>query len=100
MITLKHYAIAAVLAGSLALPVAGAHAAGETHGNNAAATTGAAAETITPNVFKSLDTDKSGTLSEAEFNKLDNTTVDFSEIDVNGDGTLTLAEVQTTKTHD
>lgn len=97
MITIKHYAIAAILAGALAVPFTGAHAADDKHtGAHTETNVNVSSEAITPTVFQSLDTDKSGTLTEAEFSKLD-TSVEFSEADSNGDGTLTLAEVQIKK---
>lgn len=97
MIKIKHYAMVAILAGALAAPASGAYAAGEKHtGAHTSTNVNASAEAVTPTVFKSLDTDKSGTLTQAEFGKLE-TSVEFSEVDSNGDGTLALAEVQVQK---
>ncbi len=89
----KTYAFAALLTGALALPVASANA------ENSAATSVDAATTttsgaITSRTFQSLDTDRSGSLSEAEFSKYSASGMDFDEADVNGDGRLTLSEAQ------
>ena len=90
----KTYAIAAILAGAFALPLASANAAGNsgstTSGTSASAGTGA----ITSQTFKSLDADRSGTLSKSEFEKYSGT-ANFDKADANGDGNLTLSEAQT-----
>lgn len=89
----KTYAIAAVMAGALALPLAAANAEGY-GGNDGSAAGAAAGGAITSQSFKALDTDRSGTLSEAEFSKYSGASVDFKQADSNGDGRLTLSEVQ------
>jgi hypothetical protein len=94
MKNLKTYAVAAILAGAFALPLASANAAGNsgtTSGASASAGTGA----ITSQTFKSLDADRSGTLSKSEFEKYSGTTANFDKADANGDGNLTLSEAQT-----
>lgn len=89
----KTYAFAALLTGALALPVASAQA------ENSAATsvdskTTTTSGAITSPTFQSLDMDKSGSLSEAEFSKYSSAGADFDKADVNGDGRLTLSEAQ------
>ena len=87
----KSYAFAAALvAGALALPLAAVHAEST---DKSAATNSSGA--ITSQTFKALDTDKSGTLSESEFKNYSAANADFSSIDANGDGRLTLSEAQT-----
>ena len=88
----KTYAFAALLTGALALPVASANAEGYKKDQGASATTSGA---ITSQTFKSLDADKSGSLSETEFQKFSAASVNFDDADVNGDGRLTLSEAQT-----
>jgi Ca2+-binding EF-hand superfamily protein len=87
----KHYAFAAVLAGVIALPLAAANAESATDKNAAENASGA----ITSQTFKSLDADKSGSLSESEFSQYSAANVDFKQVDANGDGRLTLSEAQT-----
>lgn len=89
----KTYAFAALLTGALALPLASANAEGYKKDQGASATTTSGA--ITSQTFKSLDADKSGSLSESEFNKYSAASVNFDDADTNGDGRLTLSEAQT-----
>lgn len=86
----KTYAFAALLAGAMALPLAGAHA----EGNKTSNADAARADVAVSKTFKTLDTDKSGSLSEAEFNAYTNASVGFDDADANGDGKLTLSELQ------
>ena len=94
MKNLNTYAIAAILAGALALPLAAANAAGDSAGATTSATSSGSAA-ITSQTFKSLDADKSGSLSKSEFEKYSGTTANFDQADANGDGRLTLSEAQT-----
>src|SRR5688572_29737108 len=87
----KRYAFSALLVGALALPIASAKA--EESANNAGAANASGA--ITSQTFKSLDSDKSGTLSESEFSKFSEANIEFDKVDANGDGRLTLSEAQT-----
>lgn len=87
----KTYAFAALLTGALALPVASANAENSAATSVDSATTSGA---ITSRTFQSLDADRSGSLSEAEFSKYSASGVDFDKADVNGDGRLTLSEAQ------
>lgn len=90
MTNLKSYTFAAILAAALALPLAGANAEGnKTRDQNASASGAVSSQT-----FKSLDTDKSGTLSEAEFSAYESASVGFGDADRNSDGKLTLSELQ------
>lgn len=97
MKNIKTYAIAAVMAGALALPLASANAEG--YGSKDGAAAGASANgAITSQTFKALDTDRSGSLSEAEFQKYSGGAVNFKQADANGDGRLTLSEAQSVPT--
>ncbi len=94
MTNFKTYAFAALLAGAMALPLAGAHA----EGNKTSNADSARANVAASQTFKTLDTDKSGSLSEAEFNAYTNASVGFDDADTNGDGKLTLSELQNVPT--
>lgn len=91
----KTYAFfAALLAGTMTLPIADAKAEGYKSSDKTSATT----TTSSGQTFKSLDSDKSGSLSESEFNAYSNTSVGFDDADANGDGKLTLSELQNVPT--
>ncbi len=82
----------ALLAGVLALPLAnGAHAEGTKVEKNAA-TTGSSE--LNSQTFKALDTDRSGALTEEEYNEMPNASVSFKNADANSDGKLTLSELR------
>lgn len=84
----KTYAVAALIAGAGALPIAGAQAEGYAKKDHSASTA------ISSQTFSKLDTDRSGTLSETEYSQDTSASVDFDKADSNSDGTLTLAEAQ------
>lgn len=88
----RTYAFAALLTGALAFPVASANA--ETSATSVDAQTTTTSGAITSRTFQSLDMDRSGSLSEAEFSKYSAAGTDFDAADVNGDGRLTLSEAQ------
>lgn len=88
----KTYAFTALLTGALALPVASAKAESTATSVDPQTTTTSGA--ITSRTFQSLDMDRSGALSEAEFSKYSPAGTDFDRADVNGDGNLTLSEAQ------
>jgi|GEM_PF-2201696 len=92
----KTYAFAALLTGALALPLASANAEGYTNKGASAETSASGA--ITSQIFKALDTDRSGSLSESEFDKYSEAPMGFDDADSNGDGKLTLSEVQSVPT--
>lgn len=94
--TMKDYTFAAVMAGVLALPLA-AHAEGT------ASKTGASNATSAEQTFNAMDTDRSGSVSEAEFithmqskeNKGPEEAANkFSALDTDNNDRLTLAEVK------
>ena len=90
MKTFKTYAIAALLAGTFALPFSGAHAEG--YGKDK--TNAPASDTISSEKFRTLDTDKSGSLSQSEFKASSLASADFDSVDSNSDGKLTISELQ------
>jgi hypothetical protein len=94
----KDYTFGAILAGVLAMPIA-AHAEGNS------ANKGATANPPTTNeqTFNTLDTDRSGAVSEAEYLvhaqqaqnlQADEATTEFQKLDANKDNRLTLAELK------
>jgi hypothetical protein len=95
MKNLKTYAIAAILAGAFALPLGSANAAGNSGSTTSGTSASAGAGAITSQTFKTLDADRSGSLSKSEFEKYSGTTANFDKADANGDGNLTLSEAQT-----
>lgn len=81
----------AMLAGVLSFPLAGAHAEGTKIEKNAA-TTGSSE--LNSQTFKALDTDRSGSLTEEEYNEVPNAPVSFNKADTNNDGKITLSELR------
>ncbi len=98
--TLKNSAFMALAAGVLALPIA-ANAAGDMK----AQTSAGAGTAVTQEHFAQADADKSGTLSEAEYEKFADAqedagidiASDFDDLDANNDNTLTVAEFRAQK---
>ena len=114
MNSVKTLAITALIAGASLAPIA-ASAEGVTNSGNASrsgsntatagtssmpgdasatATNAGETGTVSSQTFSRLDADRSGTLTEAEFNKQASAAVSFSDLDANADGTLTLSELQ------
>lgn len=83
MTNTKYLALTAAVAALVGLPVAGANAE-----------TNASGKTASSAQFKSVDADKSGTLSQSEFSKL-NLGASFQSLDTNSDSVLTLSELNT-----
>ncbi len=101
MRTLKTLALAAFAAGAVALPLA-AQAEGYTSNSTttqsgqsgASASTNMGAEgNISSKQFSALDSDRSGSLTESEFSQHTSASIDFGRADANGDGALTLSEL-------
>ncbi len=82
MTKLKKLALTSALVTAVIVPFAGANAEGTS-------------ATSLMQQFKSLDSDRNGTLSESEYNKMSGAG-DFGAADTNGDNTLTLSELQAT----
>ena len=78
----KFYAVAFLMGAALTLPVA-ANAEGYAKDTKA-----------NSSVFKKLDTDKSGTISESEYRAAGKTAADFNAHDTNKDNALSLSELQ------
>lgn len=87
MTNTKFLTLAALMAGAMTLPIAGARAAG--YGSDSKASTDISSE------FKKADMDKSGTLNQSEYNKMAGASGSFSSLDKNGDSVLTLSELET-----
>ena len=86
----RSLALTALLAGAASLSLADAHA----EGYGKSSTNGGTTAPISSQTFKTLDSDQSGSLSEAELSASANTSLDFQSADANKDGKLTLSEVQ------
>lgn len=95
MKSFKYVAATTLLAGVLALPLAGANA--ETHSNINKSSGSSSSAQIGQQSFSAYDADQSGTLNEAEYGQL-GTSVDFKTADANGDGAITLAELNAAHT--
>jgi len=95
MRTAKYLAFTALFAGAIALQFTGITGA-SAEGYKGSAKAGASVST---SAFKSLDSDKNGVLSETEYNAHPSGSANFSQLDTNSDGSLTLSELRTsTKT--
>lgn len=97
MRTFKTLALAAFAAGAVALPLA---AQAEGYTSNSTTQSGASASTnmgaegnISSKQFSALDSDRSGSLTESEFSQHTSASIDFDRADANGDGALTLSEL-------